>query len=683
MIDSLSSRSLNGVRLLTKSGQLRQRFSVEERIQIHRATQADLKSFMDLFCPRGVPFARTAGGDPRGWRTPRTGSGSFAPTTERDVLRHLQADLLPGQQHVWIAPRSWEKTRFVCIDVDAHGDTDDFKHRCDYLQGILYRLGITEDTWLVSRTPSGGRHYRFILKYRVRCEEIRQLFESVGIHHSPGKFEIFPNTTNGVRLPFGYVPGQETESGAWVTWIRKLQAGEFRQTCWSSVVKRADNIIWRAPTAPPSEPAANSRQTPVRIRTVPNFSATPPSLPAAGICRHIPSDSLERYRSILSSEHQSVQQVRELERLGILEPGTRYQTSKILAWHLVRARHLTPEKATEHLNKWAYRTGNGISKDVTADLKNRTSKVAKQNAALVVWISNLKDDTKQRGRRTSGVTLLFTDEEVRLIADHFIRHPKLQTISRCLEFAFRVLHFAKTNGSCEKYGFKAYLSVDGIIRKWPRCSGATYKPRRDALIQSGLMSIEEKKIQSNNKSGRATGYGIHVAALLNTVPSHSLDDAIQRATSIIEVGVLPEKHLSPKPTIPEFKAETTPEISRDEFFKSESTLIAKLNSPSTKRLMAFEECYRIKNNDSRNFSLRELSQPKQHLLKLELQHQALRLPPLRLTHERKSERCQATLGQSRRLPRSVQSPSRHGESITAQDFPVRSPRAGERGCDSS
>jgi hypothetical protein len=94
--------SLNGVALYTRTGTPKKRFNEDERRKIHDATLDDLKAFMNLFCPRGVTFSKTSGGAPRKWTTPKsrdwkTGDWKNASCTEKDVLRHLQAELFPGQ----------------------------------------------------------------------------------------------------------------------------------------------------------------------------------------------------------------------------------------------------------------------------------------------------------------------------------------------------------------------------------------------------------------------------------------------------------------------------------------------------------------------------------------------------------------------------------------------------------
>ncbi|MEO2037063.1 MAG: hypothetical protein ABGZ35_33740, partial [Planctomycetaceae bacterium] len=657
-----SPTCLNGVALYTKTGTPKKRFNEDERRQIHDATPDDLKAFMNLFCPRGVTFVRTSGGAPSDWTTPKsrdckTGDWKDACCTEKDVLRHLQAELFPGQLPVWTGPRSWDQTAFVCIDVDAHGETEDFHKRCDILQKTLYRLGITEDAWLVSNTPSGGKHYRFFLKYPVPCDGIRWLFQSVGIRHSPGQFEIYPNTSQGVRLPFGHIPGQTTKPGAWVDWIRRFQSGEIRKICWSSVERRAEKIETEIITRPVSPQkrtrAIKPSKTPLSVRPSQIESKPNPS-------RHIPPESLARYRSILMSDRRSVQQIQELEQLGICEPGTRAKATTMLAWNLVCVRRLSPDQATGHLNSWAYKTGNGISKDVTSDLRNKTSRVAEQNASIVAWVSSKNEGRKGNQRRTPSNTAVFTDEEIRLIANHFIRHPELQKIPRCLEFAFRVLEFAKSHGTPVKFGFKAYMSVDGIIRKWPKCSGNTYKPRRDALIESGLLSVEEKKRQTNDKSGRPIGYGVHVNVKTPSTPNYSLDDAVRETNALIKsdnqyamVDANSRQRVTEAgvPACHRLRVDNTPDQSNGN---------AEQGPRQTQKLMTFEQYCRIKRRNSRVISRWMSSQPFKHLMALEQQYRKQQYPKQQLPKTRSSNESEIRVTKSaKEQPKNIAEQSLH------------------------
>lgn len=196
---------LNGVSLVTKAGQPKSRFSDEEKLQICGATQQDLREFIELFAPR-LPFyavTRSKSHDPRDWTTPR------GRLTERVVLEHLLGGAIPGRSPRWVAPRSWETACWVGLDVDYRGDQGDFKNRCGQIRKALRILRIPKKGILTQATPSGGRHYRFFLTRHVRVQDISYVLGLIGIHHQPGKIEIFPSKTQGMRLPFGAMPNRQ------------------------------------------------------------------------------------------------------------------------------------------------------------------------------------------------------------------------------------------------------------------------------------------------------------------------------------------------------------------------------------------------------------------------------------------------------------------------------------------
>lgn len=219
MSANIAPHAINGVSLLTRSGKFKSRYSSSERLQILGATQADLNATIRLFCPGRPLYAATRGknDDPHDWTTPR------GRLPESEVLRHLTGNLTPEINPRWVAPHSWEVTRWVGIDVDFRGDRDDFKRRCKFVIEALRKLGVPSEAILKSLTPSGGRHYRFFTTRNVRVTDIPPVMAMVGLHESSGQIEIFPKLNKGMRLPFGFIPGREHDPGKWLRFIRAYQ----------------------------------------------------------------------------------------------------------------------------------------------------------------------------------------------------------------------------------------------------------------------------------------------------------------------------------------------------------------------------------------------------------------------------------------------------------------------------
>ena len=220
--------AINGVSLLTRAGKPKSRYSAGERLQILGATQADLNATIKLFCPNGPLYAATRrnSDDPRDWTTPR------GRLPDSEVLRHLTGNLTTGINPRWVAPHSWEATRWIGIDVDFREDRDDFKRRCDFVIQALGKLGVPNEAILKSLTPSGGRHYRFFTTKKVRVTDIPPVMAMVGLHESSGQIEIFPKLNKGMRLPFGYIPGREHNPRQWLRFIRAYRRGKFPRMNW-------------------------------------------------------------------------------------------------------------------------------------------------------------------------------------------------------------------------------------------------------------------------------------------------------------------------------------------------------------------------------------------------------------------------------------------------------------------
>lgn len=84
--------SINGVRLLTKAGIPKSRYSRKELLQVLGGSETDLATFLEIFAPRRPFYAvtRTNSDDPRAWTTPRGRQpGQMRRLRDEDVLERV------------------------------------------------------------------------------------------------------------------------------------------------------------------------------------------------------------------------------------------------------------------------------------------------------------------------------------------------------------------------------------------------------------------------------------------------------------------------------------------------------------------------------------------------------------------------------------------------------------------
>lgn len=556
---------LNGVRLLTRAGKPKSRYSDNERLQILGATQEDLDATVELFCPRGPTYAMTRLGttDPRDWTTPR------GRVSEREVLRHLQGDHIPGHLPRWVAPKSWEVTNWVGIDVDYRGDWTDFRTRCRKVFKALNVLGVTEKRRLVSKTPSGGIHVRFFLTQAIRIAWIPQVLGSVGLHEASGQVELFPRMTKGMRLPFGFVPGKKHEPAEWLNFIRAYQAGEFPLVDWVKCMKRAekvveanfDNGIVTDTRSTLSIQQSKSNQIAITKKERRTHLGIPKCRQGDGSEKSVIHK--ERYLELLSTPCLSPEAAEEIWQLGIRAKGTRVAATKVLAWHLLRARRLSVSESTSILTRWVYETGAETSKDVRQDIQDGTRKVEAEVSSMIDWFANL--DPVQPGFKRTRST--FSASEI----DEIIRQVGPGTCRDFLaivSFALYFLGFAKLNGEETATGWLVQIAVRGVIRKWPGCSGMKYMPSMDILKQVGLIEMTREKRQSSNGKGRPRTYAIWVSSSLSSGATMTIDAAITYAARCIAKGrtseTIASSNLAPNDTYKRIKPLTPLKKTRKE-----------------------------------------------------------------------------------------------------------------------
>jgi len=520
--------TINGVALYTKSGKAKSRYSRQERLRILGATQKDLDDTIRLLCPGRPPYAATRRDscDPRAWTTPR------GRLTQDDVLRHLTGSQTPGINPRWIAPHSWEVTRWIGLDVDFRGDQEDFRRRCKAVRRILKRLGVKREAILKSLTPSGGRHYRFFLDQKVRVKDVAETLALAGIEEVPGQVEVFPKRNKGMRLPFGEIPGRRHSARPWLRFIRACRHQKFPLVQWFRLRRRAQKIaedvfcgraepIVIATKPTPAKPKRES------LELCPSRQPIKLGIPKKSQAETIASTAeVARYLELLSTPVKKPSDVDELWNLGIRCPGTRTAVTKRIAWNLLFVRRLTPAEVITQLVRWVYTTGKTTSIDVAADLRRGTRKVAKETENVVGWLvahhpHQAPLDADKR---------CISKSEIEIIRDR-LGNKTHDSALVCVALNF--LRFAKLNGIATPDGWCVRVAVNGVIRRWPGCRGMGYKPLIDALKECGFVRMTREKKQSADGTGRPRTYLVCVPPDLRLGATLAVEEAtaiaLQRA----------------------------------------------------------------------------------------------------------------------------------------------------------
>ena len=206
MLQTATPRELNGVSLYTKAGRPKSRFSDQERLRILGATEEDLDAFIALFCPGRPLYAitRADSNDPRNWITPRGRLSKW------DVMNHLLGNRLPIKNPRWVAPRCWEVTRWVGIDVDyRNGQKSDFIRRCRILRKVLRMLGVSSEHLRIDRTPCRGQALSILSHAPYSSTGNREPLSSGGHRGMSGQIRVVPsaNQRNTIALWIPARPG--------------------------------------------------------------------------------------------------------------------------------------------------------------------------------------------------------------------------------------------------------------------------------------------------------------------------------------------------------------------------------------------------------------------------------------------------------------------------------------------
>jgi hypothetical protein len=387
----------------------------------------------------------------------------------------------------------------MAIDVDFRGDTEDFTERCKKVERVLYILGIPRKAWLIQPTPSGGRHYYVFFRRAVATRELSQVLELVNLRHVAGQHEIFPSETQGFRLPFGWIPGQTHDPGAWARFIRAYESGEFPRVNWRRCRKRATRWCERQFDKLGAWTSSSTRResNPTASRQIRPSSPRPIGIPKADQAK------LKQTNDEIPSVAMCPKDIEDLLRHGIQAEGTRLDLTKKVAWNFIFVRGMSEEEAAAEIIRWVYETGKHTSKDVRSDLENGTQKVAEQTRQIVAWCAARRRESGATGGRR------FSPAEIDTIIQFTSELPETILSSR-VHFAIAFLNFAKRHGTRHDDSWACCPSVRGIIRKWKGCSGTRYKAHLDWALKVGLIEMIREKWQPKTGKGRARTYAIHV-----------------------------------------------------------------------------------------------------------------------------------------------------------------------------
>ncbi|MBY0232264.1 MAG: hypothetical protein K2W96_23540 [Gemmataceae bacterium] len=549
----------------TRGGSSKKNLSYEEKIHVldptstQKATEARLVQFQQLFAPQFINGIVTREGEGhRAWKALRPPW----PLSFQHYFRHLLADRHPYRPPIWIGARSYHNTRWFCLDVDPDRtaeqafddrfdrslmDEDDqrrylqqvkvevekkavppFTARCEQVEQAFRLLGIdpTNSRHVLSHpSPSGGRHYYLFLDPEDCTLTMPELWGLVGLRHVKGQIEFYPSTTQGFRLPFGHIPGQQHDPTAWIQFIDDYQNGVIKRFSVTDLLERAHRLNrprreQRRSQAQPAVPPTSAGSKPGKQYV---SGSAPLGIPKRDRWRaDLEGKAIQRYRELLAQESHTFQDAEELWELGIKCPGTRNAALKILAAHLVWFRHLSKDEAEEQLTAWAYDPRH-ISNDIRDDLQHGKRKVADQIARMVRWYA----DNRQNRPKADTPQTLFARAELLALRAHITQLPAEERQDQA-HFCLSFLRFAKLHGQpgTGQSGWDAAPAVKQVIRKWPGCGKMQYKARVQHAEEAGLFKMIKEKWQRRGGKGRARTYRIAVPVVLPEGWTLSYEEAV-------------------------------------------------------------------------------------------------------------------------------------------------------------
>lgn len=496
--------------------------------------------------------------------------------SDGDIARHLLGNRLPDRSVTWVGTRAFTSTRYCLIDVDAD-DTperyrlkhcnraeltdeawqevlDDIKRelarkpqkplytvRCTQVEAALDAMGIdatNPDHVLIQPTPSGGRHYIFFLDASYPPPIVEALLKATGLTAIAGQIEFYPNVSRGIRLPFGWIPGQRFDPTAWIKFIDRYTAGRIKRFALPNLYEHLSATKRRGQVLPPSivvPPVAATARTPTKSSAQAHARPGSPKR-----CQYAPSNAEnstelhhcagEKYLNLIERGIRSKQDADELFKLGICIEGTRTTGLKSLAVHLIWFQHLPPEVAAERLTTWALNPRHA-SKDIRHDLERGTNVVAMDIARMCRWAADHKRAVSPTANApaTHKAAPAFAPQELKLLRSLIQQTPREDQTHQA-HFYLRFLWFARRHGTSlpDGTGWEAAVAINAVVKEWEGCRhGCDYKKRVNRATEHGLLTMIKEKWQNPSGPGRARTYRLAVPVVLEFECVINYDAAIQ------------------------------------------------------------------------------------------------------------------------------------------------------------
>ena len=534
--------------MLTKAGKHKSRWSLDTKLELldgqscRKATLSRVADFRNLFAfkvTNGIVTCRGQG--PSAWTAYRGVLG------DAEIIGHLLADRIPNRNPVWFGARSFQTSLFICLDVDADRSPqqilakkypeweempDDlyaielnkiashlarqtprpsFADRCTLVERAFRRMGINPEnptSVLIQPTPGGGRHYYVFFDAPYLLSQYHHLLQAAKLQHVPGEIEFYPSTKHGLRLPFGYIPGQPHDPQAWIQFIDDYCNGKIIRhslaDCHDSLEKHTEIQARRIQSAKESRPDSPTGITHQRL----NSPSTPKSAEPAMRDLNQRPEAEVRYRLLLEGIRYSTD-AEDLMALGILLPGTRTQVLNHLAAHLIWFKHHSADDAAAFLVKWAM-SPRHASKDIQDDLANGTTKVATHIQTMCRWYETQKH-TSPTSTAHDDDPREYSPVELQPLRSSIATLPPDDRIKQA-HFLLHFLRFAKRHGSyvTDGTGWEAAPAVKPVIRRWTECDHMKYKDRIRHAISGGCMKVVKEAWHRSNGPGRARTYRLSV-----------------------------------------------------------------------------------------------------------------------------------------------------------------------------
>jgi hypothetical protein len=510
---SQSHRSLAGRRAKSKS---RSRWSEKLAVLAPGLLPTDaeerLRAFWSIF-----GFRRTGAIVTRVGQGPRAWTAKPGALTINDVARHLLGDAMPRLAPQWVGTRSLGQSRFCCLDVDCDRGNQDatvlsgqrpsrptFQARMELVFQALRRLGIDPDDprqVLNLPTPSGGRHLYIFFDRLHFLDQYQELLRSAGLKFAKGQIEFYPSERQGLRLPFGFIPGTRHDPTAWLRFVRDFRLRRIKKFSLTELYDALEG----APRASAEPTAPRPHPLPQRSRVAPPGS--PQSSPNTTLRLH---DKVEN----TSCRLVPVRSTQDAERLlaeGITAAGTRTAILKTLAAHFIFVRGLSALQASDKLIGWALDRRH-VSHDIHRDLADGTSVVADHIRRMCLWYETHRKPRSESARPILTSPNVFSLEEVKQLHDK-LRPLAAETRRALADFLLSFLAFAKQHGERVGSGsaWRAAPAVNAVIRKWPGCHHMHYKAHIELATTLGLFRLHREKWQNPNGPGRARTYELLIA----------------------------------------------------------------------------------------------------------------------------------------------------------------------------